>query len=396
MQALTDRRLRAVALGFGLLGPIGWYAFSLLFWNTPGQDFMVFHTAAAVAGRGDFALLLDAHRFTDELNRTHAAWLPQKLEFHPWVYPPPMLLLAMPFGALSYGLAYALFSGGTLLFMCAALRLWARGADYLWLLAGVLICPTTAYAIGSGQNAFLNAGLLCAGVWLLPRRPFLAGLVLGVLGLKPQLALMLPVAVIAGRYWPAVAGGALCAVLLCLLSLPIGGIALWQDWAKLMLSGDAAFHTWIDAGRIYGQSVYADLRVLGFGHGIATSGQWLAALVSAVAVWRAFSRPLAPHLRLAVLLVASILAAPHVSPYDAVCVGIAAMLVILPGRHGALPGRVLLAAVCAWLTTLINPAFLLPPGVITPLVLAAFTFICGAAPDQALDQPSARAASSAK
>ena len=369
------QQLRIVMLTLAIFGATGWYFFAILFWQTPGQDLMVFHTAAHVMARGDIALLLDGARFTAELNRTHADWLRANIVFHPWVYPPPMLLIAMPLGLLSYGAAYLVFTGGTLAAMIATLILWARDAQSRALLiGGVIVCPATAYAIGAGQNSFLNATLILAGFFLLPTRPFVAGLLLGVLGLKPQLALMVPVALLAGRHWRAIFGVATSGVLLGLLSLPIGGLALWQAWLTLMLSGDAAFHTWIEAGRMYGQSVYADARVLGATHGIATAAQWAAAGISATAVWHAFSRAYPNTLRLSVFLVATILAAPHVAPYDAVFVGIAAMLTLLNGLTRPFAKHEAMAAMLLWLTTLINPAFLLPPGVITPLVFAFYLF----------------------
>src|SRR5262249_22533250 len=44
-----------------------------------------------------------------------------------------------------------------------------------------------------GQNAFLTVALFAAGVLMLDRRPWLAGLAFGALVCKPQLGLILPV-----------------------------------------------------------------------------------------------------------------------------------------------------------------------------------------------------------
>ncbi|MEJ0045672.1 MAG: hypothetical protein WDN04_05790 [Rhodospirillales bacterium] len=63
---------------FGVTGAIGWYLFTLLFWNTPGQDWMVFDTAAHAYFRHDYSLLLNGHRFTETLNATHTPWLRDK------------------------------------------------------------------------------------------------------------------------------------------------------------------------------------------------------------------------------------------------------------------------------------------------------------------------------
>lgn len=88
--------------------------------------------------------------------------------------------------------------------------------------------PTVFVNAVSGQNGFLSTAALLGGMSLLARRPFVAGPVLGLLSLKPQLALLLPVALLAGREWRAIAGGIVSFVALTLLAV----IALgWGTYA---------------------------------------------------------------------------------------------------------------------------------------------------------------------
>ena len=122
-----QRRIsRRIVLAFACLAPFGWAMFLTVFHNVPGQDWVVFHEAARLARTGDFHTLADPRAFTDLLNWTHRAWFAQPLAFHPWVYPPVALLLALAFGFLPYLaslLAFLAFSGIALL---AALWPWAR------------------------------------------------------------------------------------------------------------------------------------------------------------------------------------------------------------------------------------------------------------------------------
>ena len=49
-----------------------------------------------------------------------------------------------------------------------------------------MLSPAALFDVGTGQNAFLTTAILVAGFGLLPRRPILAGIVLGLLSYKPQ------------------------------------------------------------------------------------------------------------------------------------------------------------------------------------------------------------------
>src|SRR5579884_2327007 len=77
--------------------------------NALGTDWMVFYSGARWFFDGNLAGLFDGARFTAYLNTAFAGWLTQPTPFRPWVYPPNYLLLMLPFGALPFVAAYALF-----------------------------------------------------------------------------------------------------------------------------------------------------------------------------------------------------------------------------------------------------------------------------------------------
>ncbi|HET9019110.1 MAG TPA: hypothetical protein VFN46_05960, partial [Acetobacteraceae bacterium] len=88
----------------GVLGP---------HYNAPGVDYMVYYDAARSYLAGDLGLLADGGRFTAHLNRDFAGWLTAPLPLHPWVYPPPFLMLLLPFAFLPFAASYAAFLATT-------------------------------------------------------------------------------------------------------------------------------------------------------------------------------------------------------------------------------------------------------------------------------------------
>jgi len=359
---------------------LGWVFYYYLFRTTPGQDWMVFDTAAQAWFHNDLALLFDGPRFTAQLNATHS-WLAEPLVFHPWVYPPYTLLLALPFGLLPWWANYTLFQGLSLALYGIALSLWAPPGRRAALILGTLACAATAFTFGSGQNSFLSAALVTMGLWFVPRRPLLGGALLGLLAFKPQLAFLVPLALVCTGAWRSIAAAALIVCLLIGTSLIVPGIAVWQAWLHLFLGGDASFHQWVNEGRLHGQSIYACAIIAGASPALATAAQYIAIAIAAACVVRAFRRPLPSRTRLAVLLTAMILAAPHVGNYDAIMLGEAAMLLLLqppPGMPPALP-------VAMWCLLSFQPPSVLRLGLLLPT--AAFGTLLAATrksvPDQA-------------
>ena len=363
-------RLRGPALLCLCLAPCGWFAFWAVFHTVPGQDWVVFHTAAARVFAHDLSMLSDPRAFTDEMNRTHTAWFAQPITvLHPFVYPPVTLMLAAAFCWLPYMASLVAFLTVTAALMVAALLYWADApAERTFLVAGVLACPATAYTLGSGQLSFLVAACVLAGAAWLERRPFLAGVALSVLCMKPQFVPMIPVALLAGRHWRAMAGGLAGGIGLVLASAALVGWGAWMDWIRLATGQNPNLGRLIDVVRVYDQSVHTCLRLLGAGEGLAGAFQLAAFGISAICVWLAFARPLAPRRRLVVLLCAMVVGAPHVGDYDHVLLAAAALLSVL-SREWSRPPVWLAAAV--WLATMFNPPALMAVLGVKLLVVAS-------------------------
>lgn len=115
----------------------------------------------------------------------------QSLPITPWVYPAGLALLYVPFSWLPYGLAAALHVAleAGLLALAAWIGAPLLGISRRWALVGTFAWAPAAAGVVSGQNVGLGLLLVVLGAWAMVRgRPWLAGLMVGLLAYKPQLA----------------------------------------------------------------------------------------------------------------------------------------------------------------------------------------------------------------
>src|SRR5207302_3622129 len=104
----------------------------------------------------------------------------------------------------------------------------------LWL--GVAV-PGVLITVTHGQNSFFTAALLTWGLLLLEKEPIVAGVLLGALSFKPQLAVLLPVALIAGGHWRAIVSACLTVVGLSLLTIQFFGVEIWAEFLSSIAFG---------------------------------------------------------------------------------------------------------------------------------------------------------------
>jgi alpha-1,2-mannosyltransferase len=245
----------------------------------------------------------------------------------PYSYPPLSLLFLFPLGFLSYHAAYLLWAAGT--FALYAVAVLGRSVGKRWGVAAaiLLLLPANVYSVLFGQNGFLSAALLVAGLCLAGSRPILSGLCLSLLSFKPQLAVLVPVALAAAGHWRAFAATALATVLLAALSGAIFGWPLWHDWiiSAPQLTADLLTH---------GQNIWpivptvmANLLMSGLSWPWA-GGIQLAATVSVMAtIWIVFRRATG-DMAVAALLSGTFLATPYAFIYDMPIVAAALVLLV--------------------------------------------------------------------
>jgi hypothetical protein len=325
---MSEGRLRLPAMTVALLFLfLAVVALVTLLADPYQMDFVSYWAAGRLALEGNAAGAYDA--------AVHNAMELQAIPLHgrlPFAYPPCFLLLAAPFAWLDYppaGFDWVLLGFAA---YCAALRGWAP--DRPWL--ALSFPPLLVNAI-TGQAGFLATALLLGGTALLPKRPLWAGALLGLLVLKPQLALVAPLALVSGREWRALAAAAAAAAALVAASLIAFGWAPWQAWL-----GQAGLAVSIASQGLAGwhrmASVYGALRLAGLPEAAAWAAHalvGLAALAGACLVWR---RRTDPGLRGAALAAATALASPYFFVYDTLILVLPFLWLVGRGRHWALLG----------------------------------------------------------
>lgn len=277
-----------------------------------GSDFISFWTAGH---------MLHAHADVYD----SAAHIAAQREFYAsadgytaFFYPPSFLPFCWPLGLLGYFPALALWLAATGAFYVVAVRSWARGAGIdppLWLLIAAF--PPVAIVVTHGQSSFLVAALLGLGALLVPGRPVLAGVLLGLATIKPQLGLLVPLVLLLTSEWKVIGSAALAALVLGLFSVLAFGPELAAEWLGATRNAQEA----MASGAVgYGKmmSVFAAARLLGAPAGAAYALQGLAAATVAVLLGRAaWGRRYTPGLG-AAMLAGAPLVTPFVLDYDLV------------------------------------------------------------------------------
>lgn len=277
------------------------------------SDFRVFWGASYLALHGYAADAYNIEKLFDALRLADPALIRPRAWFN-WFYPPTFLLAVLPLALLPYLMSYALFVLGTLAGYLALLRRIVPMAGSTLVVIALAFPPTILTAF-NGQNAFLTATLAGLGLMLLERRPVLAGVCIGLLSIKPHLAVLFPLALVCSRSWKALLAAGLTALGLTVLSVAVLGMRT----IPAFLEGIHLARTLASAGELplaKMPTVYGALRLLGLSTDVANGLHILVALVAAlvvVAVWR---KPLPLYLRASVLVTSSLLISPHMYDYD--------------------------------------------------------------------------------
>jgi hypothetical protein len=352
---LTEERVRAysrIVFGIFVIAYIALTAMSLPDGVDPrgkpvGYDFVTFWSAAwlALHGRPEAAFDWPAIAAAQ-----HVAVPAMGEKLFLWHYPPTFQLAMLPLGLMPYLAAFAAFTAAGVALWAALIRRLMSDRRY-WIVAAAM--PAGLINLIDGQNGFLTAGLAGFALLLLQPRPIAAGMLIGLLAIKPHLAVLFPIALVASGNWRAFASAAVTTAVFAAVSIAVLG------WAPL-----AAFVRDIpDAGKLVDTGalswgVMPSAYVLALGIGLpkmlAVALQAAAAIAAAVGVWRVWRLPDAPFAaRAATLLTGALLISPYVFYYDMTWAGLAVGLLAMSAPDtGFIRGEreVLLAA---WIAPLL-------------------------------------------
>jgi len=186
-----------------------------------GRDFINFWSGGQAALRGEAVELYNGLQYRDRLLQEFG----EPLSNYSFSYPPHSLLLFSPFGALPYIYGLIAWTLGGLGLAYAASKKWFKNFEFsFWIIIG----PAALIALFGGQTGLWLAGIWMLALSLLDKRPILAGMLIGVLTVKPQMGVLLALFMLCGGHWKAIISASVTASLMILVSIALYGLEPWM------------------------------------------------------------------------------------------------------------------------------------------------------------------------
>ena len=322
-----SRRWRNLGIASGALAAAMFAGFDLFQWAGAygsdhfHNDFTFYYAAARIGVTHGWQSIYDLNLQQSALDAIGSRI--RIAELARYISPPPVAWLALPFTLLPYPIAYLSWSALLLAALAGTWYLAAPGAGRLRLihLLAALAWLPVIYALQLGQpGLFVAFGVAGSYVLLREHRPFLSGLALGVIVLKPQLGFLLPIGLLAGGRLRAVAGAAVSiGVLVVASGVNVGpdGMAAYAE--RLSFAADVPVNRQLTLALVIGGLAAARL-VQG---AIAI---WALALVYRL-------RKQSPEWLFVLAILGGLLATPYLHLDDLVMLGLAIWLYLrIPGR----------------------------------------------------------------
>jgi hypothetical protein len=299
-----------------------------------GRDFLNFWMYGRAAGTADPGQFYDLAAYREALHSLFG----MQLNGPNWSYPPSIMLLAAPFGQLNYLAALACWTlTGVAVFVAVA----GRHVPDRRILIPVVFSPAALFCLISGQGSFLTAAIMIAAFATLDRRPVVAGLLIGLLSIKPQLGILFPVMLMAsGRWRVFIVAGATTLALIGLTALAFGA-QVWIDFATKGLTVQGLVLADPDGiATPFFPTIFMNLRGLNLGYAAAMTVQGMFAVfaIAAVAWAFRFRKDADPHAMLALFLACAATASPYLLAYDLLPLTFAAVALLAAASLDA-PGR---------------------------------------------------------
>jgi hypothetical protein len=335
-----------------------------------GTDFSNVYAAGQLTWQGRAA---DAYQPALQHAAEKTAFGGREVPFYGWHYPPFFFALAVLVAALPYAWGLAIWVAAGLAAYLAAIRAILPAPQTLLLAAAF---PGVFVNIGHGQNGFLTAALLGGALHLIDRRPFVSGVLIGLLAYKPQFGVLIPIALLAGGRWRSIGAAIATIAALVAISFATLGSGVWHAFADSMNFTQLVVLEQGGTGWEKIQSIFSAARMWGASvdTAYAVQGALLMSLAATLAwLWHGDA---AFELKAAGLATASLLATPYVLDYDLVVLAVA---IAFFARHGLISGFrdfeiSLLAA--AWIVPLLSRGLAGITGIPLGLMVLLALYLC--------------------
>jgi len=284
-----------------------------------------------------------------------------------WHYPPPFLFVASLLAHFPYTVAFIGWAAVSLVPYLAVMRgIVGRPFGLLLALAFPVVLTNTLV----GQNGFLTASLIGGTLYLMPARPVLSGICLGLLSYKPQYGLLFPLVLIAASQWTVFFTAGAVAVAMALASWLAFGTESWQAFFHWMPMFSQAFLTEGRAPWGKMQSIFAVVRYFGGTEPLGWLFQWIMSATVAVVLTLVWRSRISYPLRAAALATGTLLITPYLFLYDLMVLAIAMAFLVRIGLSNGFERHELPALGLAVALLMFYPLVGAPTGFVATLIVS--------------------------
>jgi hypothetical protein len=288
-----------------------------------------------------------------------------------WHYPPPFLFVAALLAHFPYAVAFIGWAAISLVPYLAVMRA-IVGRPFGWLLAAAFPVVLTNTLVG--QNGFLTASLIGGTLYLMPKRPILAGICLGLLSYKPQYGVLFPLVLIAAAQWRVFVTAGIVAATLAFTSWLAFGTESWQAFFYWMPMFSQAFLTEGRAPWGKMQSIFALVRYFGGSEPLGWTFQWIMTGTVAVVLALMWRSRIPYTLKAAALAAGTLLVTPYLFLYDLMVLAIAVAFLVRIGLHSGFHRYELPALGVVALLLMFYPLVGAPTGFGATLIVSGLIF----------------------
>lgn len=315
-------RAAACTIAAGLTLNAALAVFALVTQPHINSDFLAFWSFPRFASCNPIGGIYDAAK----LRSFQQTLYPDFYSFYPYLYPPTLLVV-------TWWLNFCSFRAAEIIWTMAGLATFLAGAKAFFPknfspILAMLACPAALITGATGETAFFTTGLLLGGFGVLARQKILAGVLFGLLTLKPQLGLLVPFALAARGEWRAIIAAGVTAAALFAVSCLAFPPGLWLVWAHTLPAYQSAYFA--AAGTLNLNIIVtpaANLIVLGAAPRLAWLVQTGFTLVIAAVTFASFRFARNRQMAVAGLFTGTFLAVPHAYAYDTVVLTAALALI---------------------------------------------------------------------
>ena len=285
-----------------------------------------------------------------------------------WHYPPPFLFVASLLAQLPYSVAFVAWVSVSFPPYLAMMRAIVGRSFGLMLAIGF---PMVFNNTLVGQNGFLTAALIGGTLYLMPARPILAGICLGLLSYKPQYGLLFPIVLIAASQWTVFFTAGIVAIGVAFASWLAFGTESWQAFFHWMPMFSQAFLTEGKATWWKLQSLFSMVRYLGGTEQMAWAFQWVLTAAVAVVLALMWRSRVSYSVKAAALAIGTLLTTPYLFMYDMMVLAVPVAFLMRIGLKSGFRSYELPALGCALALVVSFAFFGEPVGLAANLIISA-------------------------